>query len=208
MQLAEDANVWKVVFQDSGETVVGAIGLYVDDILITGQGEYAGLIASTLSQQWKTTKPQWLEQEGLAFHGFEIRQEGSASILHQENFVAEMLSRYQHVEGTSKVPALKVPWPESPEDLEVIKEHLKSAQTAAGELQWLVGLTRPDLQYATMVISQLFTSNPVEACRRAEVVIRYLRWSSKVRLKYDVAPNNFRSGKNLPTRGIRQCWSR
>ena len=94
MQLAEDANVRKVVTQDPDETVIGAIGLCVDDILITGQGDYAELIASTLSQQWKTSKPQWLDQEGLAFHGFETRQEGSAIFLHQENFVAEMLSRY------------------------------------------------------------------------------------------------------------------
>ena len=90
VQMAEDANVWKVVLQDAEETVIGAIGLYVDDMLITGQGEYAGLIASTLRQQWKTTKPQCLDQEGLAFHGFEIKQEGTAIILQQENFVAEM----------------------------------------------------------------------------------------------------------------------
>ena len=113
MRLAEDANVWKVVLQNSDETVIGAMGLYVDDILITGQEDYAELIASTLSQQWKTTKPQWLDQEGPAFHGFETRREGTAIILHQENFVSEMLSRYQHAEGTSKVPALKVPWPEA-----------------------------------------------------------------------------------------------
>ena len=150
-----------------------------------------------MSQQWKTTKPQWLDQEGLAFHGFEIRQEGTAIILHQENVVAEMLSRYQHVEGTSKVPALKVPWPESSEDPETIKEHLKAAQTAAGELQWSVGRTRPDLQYSTMVISQLLTSNPMEACRRAEVIIRYLRWSSKVGLKCDVAPDYFAKWEEL-----------
>ena len=154
VQMAEDANVWKVVLQDSDETVIGAIGLCVDDILITGQGEYANLIVSALSRQWKTTKPQWLHQEGLAFHGFEIRQEGTAIILRQENFVVEVLSRYQHVEGTSKVPALKVPWPESPEDPETIEDHLRAAQTAAGELQWSVGRTRPDLQYSTMVISQ------------------------------------------------------
>ena len=45
-----------------------------------------------------------------------------------------------------------------------------------------------------MVISQLLTTNyydPLEACRRAEVAIRYLRWSSKLGLKYDLAPNNF-----------------
>ena len=99
VQLAEDANVWKVALQDPEGTVVGAIGLYVDDILITGQDEFAELISSTLCQQWKTTRPQWLDQEGLAFHGFEIRQEGSAIILHQENCVAETLSRYQQVEG-------------------------------------------------------------------------------------------------------------
>ena len=191
VQMAEDANVWKVVLHDSDQTVIGAVGLFVDDILSTGRGKYAQLIASTLSQQWKTTKPQWLDQEGLAFHGFEIRQEGTAIILHQENVVAEMLSRYQHVEGTSKVPALKVPWPESSEDPETIKEHLKAAQNAAGELQWSVGRTRPDLQYSTMVISQLLTSNPMETCRRADVIIRYLRWSSKVGLKCDVAPDYF-----------------
>ena len=67
---------------------------------------------------------------------------------------------------------------------------MKLPKTAAGELQWLVGRTRPDLQYATMVISQLLTTNPLVACRRAEVVIRHLRWSSKVGLKYDIAPNN------------------
>ena len=44
MQLAEDADVWKVVLQNSDETVVGAIGLHVDDILITGQDECAELI--------------------------------------------------------------------------------------------------------------------------------------------------------------------
>ena len=133
MQLAEDANVWKVVLQNSGETVIGAIGLYVDDILITGRENYAELIASTLSQQWKTTKPQWLDQEGVAFPGFEMRQEGTAIILHQANFVSEMLSRYQHVEGASKVPALKVPWPESPENLKrsksissLLKQQLES----------------------------------------------------------------------------------
>ena len=48
VQLAEDANAWKVVIQDPEETVIGAIGLYMDDILITGQGECAGFIASTL----------------------------------------------------------------------------------------------------------------------------------------------------------------
>ena len=126
-----------------------------------------------------------------------MRQEGAAIIPRQENFVSEMLSRYQHVEGTSKVPALKVPWPESPEDTVAIKSYLKSAQTAAGELQWLVGRTRPDLQYAAMMISQLLTSNPSEACRRAEVVIRYLRWSSKAGLKCDVAPGLHGNGISL-----------
>ena len=74
-------NVWKVILQDSEETVIGAIGKYIDDILILGHEQYAELIASTLSQQWKTTKPQWLDQEGLAFHGFEIRHEGTSIIL-------------------------------------------------------------------------------------------------------------------------------
>ena len=111
--------------------------------------------------------------------------------------MAETLSRYQHIDGISEVPALKVPWPEAPEKSEVPKEHLKAAQTAAGELQWLVGRARPDLQYATMAISQLLTTNPLEACRRAEVVIRYLRWSSKVGPKYDRAPNNFGKWEEL-----------
>ena len=48
-----------------------------------------------------------------------------------------------------------------------------------------------------MVISQLLTSNPAEACRRAEVVIRYLRWSSKIGLKYDMAPDNFGKWEEL-----------
>ena len=72
-----------------------------------------------------------------------------------------------------------------------MKEHLKAAQTAAGELQWPVGRTRLDLEYATMVLRQLLTSSPMEACRRAEEVIRHLRWPSKVGLKYDRAPNKF-----------------
>ena len=66
-----------------------------------------------------------------------------------------MFNRYQHDEGFSRIPAMKVPWPELSEDPEVIKEQLKAAQTATGELQWLVGRTRPDLQYAMMVINQL-----------------------------------------------------
>ena len=48
------------------------------------------------------------------------------------------------------MPALRVPWPEAPEDPEVI-EHLKAAQTAAGELQWLVGWSvEPDLICSTL----------------------------------------------------------
>ena len=37
----------------------------------------------------------------------------------------------------------------------------------------------------------------MEACRRAEVVIRYFRWSSKVGLRYDLAPNNFGKWQEL-----------
>ena len=37
----------------------------------------------------------------------------------------------------------------------------------------------------------------MEACRRAEVLIRYLRWSSKVGLKYDLAPGNFGKWEEL-----------
>ena len=48
-----------------------------------------------------------------------------------------------------------------------------------------------------MVISQLLTSNPMEACRRAEVIIRYLRWSSKVGLRYGLAPDNFGNWEKL-----------
>ena len=46
-------------------------------------------------------------------------------------------------------------------------------------------------------MSQLVTTNLLEACKRAEVVIRHLQWSSQVGLKYDTAPNNFGKREEL-----------
>ena len=45
----EHANVWKVVLPDQNDTVVGAIGLYVDDILETGRGTSRQPVAVSMS---------------------------------------------------------------------------------------------------------------------------------------------------------------
>ena len=50
------------------------------------------------------------------------------------------------------------------------------------------------------------SNRPLEACRRAEVVIRYLRWSSKVGLKYDMAPNPFSKWEELTWTGSLVSW--
>ena len=177
VQSKVDGSLWYVLV---GSRRAGAVICYVDDLLIVGEDEVASEVAAMFRRTWKCTEPQW---DDVSFNGFEIKKVEEGLMLTQE-----------------EVPA---PLQVKPEDF-VIKEdenasdYIRAAQVMAGELQWLAGRCRPELVYATNVLSQAISRSPKEAVYRGGHLLRYLRRYPGGGLMYS---SSFVPGKEAKTSG-------
>ena len=126
-----------------------------------------------LSQSWvKSGTPELLENGNVHYRGVEIKKVDNGVIVHQGSYTQELLSRYPD-KGEAEVPALKLP-----ETIPLDKQDpqkVRSAQQIAGELLWLSGLTRPEIQFAVGMISRTISINADEALAMGTQVIKYLR---------------------------------
>ena len=81
-----------------------------------------------------------------------------------------MLRRHV-VESEESSPLPKVEEGEDEDD----KKDLREAQMLSGELNWVTQRSRPDLAYASGLVSRLLHRRPTYACRLARHVMRYLK---------------------------------
>ena len=115
----------------------------------------------------------------MRFCGFEIRKTGEGFNMTQESYIRDMLRRHQ-VESTEHSPLPKVEEGEDEED----KKDLREAQMLTGELNWVTQRSRPDLAYATGLVSRLLHRRPTYACRLAWQVMKYLKATPERGLRY------------------------
>ena len=196
-----EENLWKIreALSESGDVsqnppsrdscthgccTVGLVGVYVDDILITAvEGQDQSFIDAVQSE-WKTSTPEFVRPgESVRFCGYNLWvDEKGAYTLNQEHYVRDLLSKYPDIQGESDVPFLKEDGVESEEPS---VELLRKAQTYAGAFQWLTCRSRPDLAYATNKIAQIMSKCPRHAIRCSENLIRYLRRTSQLGLRFE-----------------------
>ena len=166
-----DGSLWYIMV---GTKRAGAILCYVDDLLIAGERVVAKEASRIVASTWKCSEPQW---DDVAFNGFEIQFNDAGMVLRQDSYTKDLLARYKDLEGYEEVPA---PLQLNAEDFdlkndETAADFVRTAQTMAGELQWLAGRCRPEILYAVNLLSQAISKRPKEAVYRGGHLMKYLK---------------------------------
>ncbi|CAE7429771.1 GIP [Symbiodinium necroappetens] len=185
-QCHTDENLWKILRWDSEgkRHMEGLIGIYVDDILFTGETEAVDGFVKAVQGIWTTSEPE-LVQPGASvrFCGFNLHAlESGGFLLNQEDYIRDLLLRYPHVVGTSEVPYLK---DEEPSEESPNLQTLRQAQAYGGAFQWLSCRSRPDIAYATNRIAHLMSKFPAYAVACSETLLKYLRRTIDLGLRFD-----------------------
>ena len=101
-----DPSLWEVLC--SGQ-VVGHLGVYVDDLLITGSRYAINEVIQAVRSLWETSEPEWIDEPGgLTFLGVQVRRTAEGDyVLNEVKYARELLSKYPQVQAGSWVPMLK-----------------------------------------------------------------------------------------------------
>ena len=201
-QLASDPSIWTVM-QGTGEdaTIVGILGVYVDDLLALGPMDIVKSVLSHISQMWKTTEAEFLlygRPGRLVFLGITIEvkndKNSSGYNMNQHEFITELLANWgmseakgsenlrdddtrgKEARDTAKTEADHMLGCslETPEEEEKSIEEIRKAQAIGGALNWLATRTRPDIAFAVSRIASLSTVAPKAAVALAKRVLRLL----------------------------------
>ena len=118
----------------------------------------------------------------MRFCGFNLHKlTGGGYLLNQEDYVQDLLQKFPDIQGTAEVPCLKEedPEPENPDPIQ-----LRRAQALTGALQWITTRTRPDICFAVNKTAQLMSKFPAYATRYAQNIVKYLRGTKQLGLKF------------------------
>ncbi|CAE7369126.1 RE2 [Symbiodinium sp. CCMP2592] len=179
-----DGSLWYIM---AGPRRVGMVVCYVDDLLIVGEKEAATEVAAMFRRTWKCTEPQW---DDVSFNGFEVKRTEQGLLLTQNSYTKDLLERYKDMQGYEEVPApLQVATSDFElQENETAAEYVRAAQVIAGEVQWLAGRCRPEIMYATNLLSQAISRSPKEAVYRGGHLIKYLKRFPEAGLLYSRVP--------------------
>ncbi|CAE7900457.1 unnamed protein product [Symbiodinium microadriaticum] len=83
-----------IEFRDEWGEILAILGVYVDDLLLTGATDELSLMIAAFGGLWKTSEPNWLK-DGLRFCGVEVvRGSDGAYHLHQTSYLSDLVARY------------------------------------------------------------------------------------------------------------------
>ena len=185
-QCQSDENLWRIVaIRPGGQlSLEGLVGVYVDDIMVTARPGVETRMVQELRQLWTTSEPEEATLgKSIRFCGFNVHAlEGGGYLLNQSDYVGDFLSRFAYVQGEADTPCLKE---EEPLEETPNPKRLKETQTLAGALQWVTTRTRPDIAFPVNKVAQLMSRFPEYSKRYAENILRYLRKTRNLGLRYD-----------------------
>ncbi|CAE7251196.1 putative transposon protein [Symbiodinium microadriaticum] len=151
--------VWEVVDVDSPQEALGYIMVYIDDLLIAGPPEILHSFFGWVSARWEVDDLNILkENHPIRFLGMELHKVPGGAELAQEGFIKELLRSYGHngsrswSQGSRETLVLTAEEEEAiinaaPASMEGREAEVKQAQRQVGEMLWLTGRSRPDIQY-------------------------------------------------------------
>ena len=176
-QALSEPNLW--VVEDEAASMKGVVLVYVDDMLIAGEGDVPEMILKEVQRQWETSQPERVtEEKSTKFLGMEISRKGTALKAAQEAFVLERLAvnlgEDWEKERDAAAPCGREVVEIAPEEDPCAKD-VKEAQRIVGELLWLVTRTRVDLMFVTAKLSQWVLKAPKEVIRMSRQIWAYLK---------------------------------
>ena len=191
-QAISDASLWFVmaallnengvveILNPEGE-VPACMGVYVDDLLVSGPDEELDALREKLMSVWKTSNPSDIDH-GMKFCGIEVDWDDQRNyLLHQTSYLTDLSSRYDLEKVPATLPDFKVGY-EEPERVSV--PILRKAQKLVGELLWLSGKTRVDVCYTVNKLGQYVSKNPSSVFQDGLRTLAYMTKASTWRLRY------------------------
>ena len=193
IQCAADCSMWMIKacegIDESGQPKgvdsgppKGILGVYVDDLLITGTSKESQGLLCAIKATWTCSPEQSLEQGTVKFCGLEIDYNAETKCLeiHQAAYIGELANRHGDLKSTA-LPVFKDG--DEPEPNPTV-EQIRRAQGLAGELTWISCRSRPDISFSVSKISRILSKQPVAAAKAALQVIGYLIATRSQRLCY------------------------
>ena len=172
--------MWRIK-QEDGHTC-GNLCVYVDDISAGAQRAVLQGLFKTLKETWVCSDEEYVSQtKPMRFCGYDILARGDGGYeVSQGSYLKDLLTR-RNIKGTEVSP---VPRIEEGEDEPWNAMALKEAQSITGEVQWLANRTRPDIAYATGLMSRILRRRPQYAVKLGERLTRYLNGAVDLKLTY------------------------
>ena len=196
IQMVTDDQVWQIVRQEGDQTPLGFIMVYVDDILVNSHPEAMTSFYQWVASRWECDSLDVLsEDHPIRFLGMEMHKIDGGIELAQEGFVRELLRSHGHdgsrakTQGPKETMVLTLEEEEAmitaqPTDLDGRGDEVKMAQRRVGELLWLSGRTRPDIQYVTALLSSRITRCPEIVNQVGERMLSYLNETMHYRIRF------------------------
>ena len=178
-----DQDIWKMVVVDgSSRTTAGYFVTYVDDVLAVGDQELLKGFCDRMQKEWEVGTPEWVLDGGSAvrFLGMEIECRAGVYRVHQQAYLQSLLQKYEE-SGSSSLGAIRTPEDEGPQ---VSEADVRKAQKETGEILWLANKTRPDIAFATGVMSQWASRRPRGVQMIGRQIRAYLKGTSTLALEY------------------------
>ena len=179
-----EANLWSLEEWSEGERSWqnrGFIAVYVDDVMTSGSEATVQGFLDEFRRRFECSDPEWIvEGKSVGFCGLEVTVQDGGYRVHQESYAKAVLGRRGVVQTTS---VLKVIMPDE-DEAEPTVSAIREAQAVTGEVLWLSGHTRPDLAYASSIMSQFAVRRPTAVKLIGDEVLKYLASDPSVGLHY------------------------
>ena len=195
-QLITDDQVWKIVREDGQGEPHGYLLVYIDDMLVNAEETTMWGFFKWLSAKWEVDELDVLDYEHpIKFLGTELHRVPGGVEIGQEGFINELLRSYNHNGARSKVQGPKETLILTDEEERALidaqpidnagkEEEIKEAQRRVGELLWLTGRSRPDIQYTVSIMSSRITRCPELVNKVGERLLDYLCETANYRLSF------------------------
>ena len=167
-----ECHLWKIVSEET-QQAHAYLGVYVDDLLMVGEKKVCEDTMNYLATKFHMQPHEEVTvNKGIMFCGYEIdKEEIGDFVLSHSKYVEEILRR-RGVQRAHGHPLPKVM--EGLDEEGVTPQEIRAAQMAAGELMWVATRTRPDVSYATSLVSRLLHRRPRYAKEMADCIFGYL----------------------------------
>ena len=174
--------------------VLGLLGVYVDDLLITARPQELSELVNVISKEWKCSPVQWLK-DGVMFCGLEIVIRDGLYHLHQGKYITELRQRHDDIKPLHTLPQFRV---EDPMEGEPRLEDIRLAQKYLGELTWISCRSRPDVSFSVSKASRLVSRNPAFAIKSARHILADLFATADYKLRYGLSNTHPEMEAELP----------